>query len=50
MPESYVLDIPTDFGGSRRELVERYRGRVTVREALITSLNAPTVRLLAGPD
>jgi penicillin-binding protein 1C len=48
VPESYILDIPTDFAGYVAENYdERYRGRVTVREALITSLNAPAVRLLA---
>jgi penicillin-binding protein 1C len=48
VPDSYLLDIPTDFAGYVAENYdERYRGRVTVREALITSLNAPAVRLLA---
>ena len=48
VPDSYILDIPTDFAGYVAENYdERYRGRVTVREALITSLNAPAVRLLA---
>jgi penicillin-binding protein 1C len=48
VPESYILDIPTDFAGYVAEdYDQRYRGRVTVREALITSLNAPAVRLLA---
>ena len=48
VPDSYILDIPTDFAGYVAENYdERYRGRVTVREALITSLNASAVRLLA---
>jgi penicillin-binding protein 1C len=48
VPDSYILDIPTDFAGYVAENYDqRYRGRVTVREALITSLNAPAVRLLA---
>jgi len=48
VPDSYILDVPTDFAGYVAENYdERYRGRVTVREALITSLNAPAVRLLA---
>ena len=48
VPDSYLLDIPTDFAGYVAENYDqRYRGRVTVREALITSLNAPAVRLLA---
>jgi penicillin-binding protein 1C len=48
VPDSYILDIPTDFAGYVAENYdERYRGRVTVREALITSLNACAVRLLA---
>ncbi|HEV8578080.1 MAG TPA: penicillin-binding protein 1C [Thermoanaerobaculia bacterium] len=48
LPESYLLDIPTDFSGYVAENYdERYRGRVTVREALIQSLNACAVRLLA---
>jgi penicillin-binding protein 1C len=47
-PDSYILDVPTDFSGYVAENYDdRYRGRVTVREALITSLNACAVRLLA---
>jgi penicillin-binding protein 1C len=46
VPESYLLDIPTDFSGYVAENYdERYRGRVTMREALILSLNASAVRL-----
>ena len=49
LPESYLLDIPTDFSGYVAENYDgEYRGRVTVSEALIDSLNAPAVRLLAG--
>jgi penicillin-binding protein 1C len=48
VPDSYILDVPTDFAGYVAENYdERYRGRVTVREALITSLNACAVRLLS---
>ncbi len=48
LPESYLLDIPTDFSGYVAENYDgEYRGRVTVAEALIDSLNAPAVRLLA---
>lgn len=48
MPDSYLLDIPTDFAGYVAENYdEQYRGRVTVRGALILSLNACTVRLLS---
>jgi penicillin-binding protein 1C len=48
VPDSYVLDIPTDFSGYVAEDYDgRYRGRVTVREALTQSLNAPPVRLLS---
>ncbi len=48
VPESYLLDIPTDFSGYvARNYDDRYRGRVTAREALAQSLNAAAVRLLA---
>ncbi|HEX9944100.1 MAG TPA: penicillin-binding protein 1C, partial [Thermoanaerobaculia bacterium] len=48
VPDSYLLDIPTDFSGYVAENYDdRYRGRVTVREALIQSLNACAVRLLS---
>jgi penicillin-binding protein 1C len=48
VPETYLLDVPTDYAGYVPENYdERYRGRVTVREALILSLNASAVRLLA---
>jgi penicillin-binding protein 1C len=48
IPNSYLLDIPTDFAGYVAENYDdRYRGRVTVREALIQSLNACAVRLLS---
>ncbi|MFL6193812.1 MAG: penicillin-binding protein 1C [Thermoanaerobaculia bacterium] len=47
-PDSYLLDVPTDFAGYVAENYDdRYRGRVTMRDALITSLNACAVRLLA---
>lgn len=48
LPDSWVLDVPTDFSGYVPENYdERYRGRVTVREALVLSLNASAVRLLS---
>src|SRR5215210_1653824 len=48
LPDSYLLDIPTDFAGYVAENYdERYRGRITVREALTLSLNACAVRLLS---
>ena len=48
LPKSYLLDIPTDFSGYVAENYDgEYRGRVTAAEALIESLNAPAVRLLA---
>ena len=41
LPDSYLLDVPTDFAGYVAENYDgRYRGRVTVRDALIQSLNA----------
>ena len=47
-PESYLLDVPTDFSGYVAENYDgRYRGRVTASEALAQSLNSPAVRLLA---
>jgi penicillin-binding protein 1C len=48
VPDSYLFDIPTDFSGYVPENYDgNYRRRVTVREALVQSLNAPAVRLLA---
>ena len=48
VPESYVLDVPTDYGGYVPENYDgTYRGRVTARDALIQSLNAPAVHLLS---
>ena len=48
IPNSYLLDIPTDFAGYVPENYDgQYSGLVTVREALVRSLNAPAVRLLA---
>jgi penicillin-binding protein 1C len=49
VPDSYLLDIPTDFSGYvAQNYDDLYRGRVTVRRALAESLNAPAVRLLSG--
>jgi penicillin-binding protein 1C len=48
LPDSYLLDVPTDFSGYVPEnFDQQYHGRVTVREALVHSLNAAAVRLLA---
>ncbi|QJT08126.1 penicillin-binding protein 1C [Oceanidesulfovibrio marinus] len=48
VPESMVLDIPTDYSGYvATNYDDRYRGPVTVRQALVHSLNAPAVRMLA---
>jgi len=48
VPESYLLDIPTDYRGYVAENYDgTYRGRVTMREALVQSLNAPAVRVVS---
>jgi penicillin-binding protein 1C len=48
VPESFLLDVPTDFAGYVPENYDgQYRGQVTAREALVQSLNAPAVRLLS---
>lgn len=48
VPDSYLLDVPTDFAGYVAENYDgRYRGRVTAGDALVASLNAPAVRLLS---
>ncbi len=48
VPDSYLLDVPTDFAGYVAENYDgRYRGRVTARAALAGSLNASAVRLLS---
>lgn len=52
-PGSYLLDVPVSFGGyDPKNYDGTYRGRVSAEEALIHSLNAPAVRLLAevGPS
>jgi len=47
LPDSILLDVPTDFAGYVAENYDGlYRGRVPAREALARSLNAPAVRLL----
>jgi len=49
IPASYLLDIPTDFSGYVPENYDgQYHGRITMREALVQSLNAPAVRLLSS--
>jgi penicillin-binding protein 1C len=49
VPESLLLDIPTDFSGYVTENYDGvYRGRVSAREALVQSLNASSVRLLSS--
>jgi len=48
IPDSILLDIPTDYGGYVPENYDgTYRGQVAARDALIQSLNAPAVRLLS---
>jgi penicillin-binding protein 1C len=48
IPDSYLLDAPTDFAGYVPENYDgQYSGLVTVRESLVRSLNAPAVRLLS---
>lgn len=48
IPDTYMLDIPTDFSGYVAENYDgNYRGRITMRNALILSLNSPAVRLLS---
>ncbi|WP_459933640.1 penicillin-binding protein 1C [Fundidesulfovibrio butyratiphilus] len=52
-PGSFLLDVPVSFGGYEPKNYDgAYRGRVSADEALIHSLNAPAVRLLAevGPS
>ncbi|EHJ47247.1 penicillin-binding protein 1C [Solidesulfovibrio carbinoliphilus subsp. oakridgensis] len=51
-PQSLLLDIPTGFAGySPKNYDGHFRGRVTMEQALVTSLNVPAVRLLndVGP-
>ena len=49
VPGTYMLDIPTDYSGYIAQNYDgKYRGRITMRHALILSLNAPSVRLLSG--
>ncbi len=46
-PKSKLLDVPTDFSSYAPENYEReFNGEVTVRYALVNSLNIPAVRLL----
>ncbi len=48
VPDSFLLDIPTDFSGYIAQNYDgEYRGRVTVAESLRLSLNATAVRLLS---
>lgn len=48
IPESRLLDVPTDFAGYAPENYSgTFSGQVTVTEALARSLNLPAVRLLA---
>jgi len=48
IPDTYVLDVPTDFSGYVAENYDsKYRGKITLENALILSLNAPAVRMLS---
>ncbi|MGH7851064.1 MAG: penicillin-binding protein 1C [Thermodesulfobacteriota bacterium] len=48
VPDTYVLDVPTDFSGYVAENYDsKYRGKITLENALILSLNAPAVRMLS---
>jgi len=48
IPDSWLLDVPRDYAGYVPENYDGlYHGRVTAREALVRSLNAPAVALLA---
>ena len=48
VPDSWLLDLPRDYAGYVPQNYDgRYRGQVTAREALVQSLNAPAVALLA---
>ena len=48
VPQSLLLDIPTDFAGYvAKNFDGAYRGRVSAEEALVHSLNSPAVRLLS---
>jgi len=48
VPDSFLLDVPTDYAGYVAENYDgTYRGQVSARTALAASLNAPAVRLLA---
>lgn len=50
-PESLLTDVPVDYSGYRPENYDsRFRGGVTVREALTSSLNVPAVNLAAQLD
>lgn len=47
-PATIMHDVPTDFGGgySPQDADRRYRGNVTVRNAISQSLNIPSVEVL----
>lgn len=48
IPSSWLLDVPRDYAGYVPENYDGvYHGRVTARAALVRSLNAPAVALLA---
>jgi penicillin-binding protein 1C len=48
VPASFLLDVPHDFAGYVAENYDgEFRGRVTARQALVESLNAPAVALAA---
>ena len=46
-PATVLLDVPTEFSGYRPRNFDRsYRGKVTVSDAIASSLNVPAVRML----
>ena len=47
LPTSFLSDVPTDFDGWKpRNAGNKYRGIVTLRQTVMSSINVPTVELL----
>jgi len=50
-PKSILYDVPTNFNGYQPQDYDRtYRGKVSVEDALLNSLNVPAVSLLSKMD